>query len=145
MVTANASELLPLLQATLQPRVEVLEAYLYGSCARGDAASHSDIDVAAFVTSDSLLVPGFGIAAQLSALLQTGLRRSDVDLALLNCASPLLYYRVLRDGVRILSRDLAATSNREGMALSRYCDYLPQLRIVELEHRNRIAAGGFGQ
>lgn len=36
----------------------------------------------------------------------------------------------LRDGQRILSRDLRATTTREGYALSRYCDYVPQLAKI---------------
>jgi hypothetical protein len=34
-------------------------------------------------------------------------------------------------GDRIFSRDLRATTTREGQALSRYCDYLPQRRMKE--------------
>lgn len=37
----------------------------------------------------------------------------------------------LRDGQRILARDLRATTIREGYALSRYCDYVPQLAKIE--------------
>jgi hypothetical protein len=71
--------------------------------------------------------------------------RNDVDIVVLNQAPPLLYQRVLRDGVRILSRDLAATTVREGRALSRYCDYLPQLRKIEALHAARIERGSFGR
>jgi hypothetical protein len=68
-----------------------------------------------------------------------------VDVVVLNEAPPLLCHRVLRDGVRILSRDLRATTTREGLALSRYCDYVPQLAKIEAAHRRRLAAGGFGR
>jgi hypothetical protein len=68
-----------------------------------------------------------------------------VDVVLLNHAPPLLYHRVLRDGIRICSRDLAATTGREGMALSRYCDYVPQLEMIERVHQERIAQGRFGK
>jgi hypothetical protein len=67
------------------------------------------------------------------------LGRNDVDLVLLNRAPPLLYHRVLRDGVRVLSRDLRATTVREGRALSRYCDYVPQLQKIEAAARARAA------
>jgi len=33
--------------------------------------------------------------------------------------------------LRILARDLRATTTREGRALSRYCDYLPQLDKID--------------
>ena len=63
------------------------------------------------------------------------LGRNDVDVVVLNHAPPLLYHRVLRDGVRVLSRDLRATTTREGYALSRYCDYVPQLAKIEAARR----------
>ena len=133
------------LTAALEPRLEVLEAYLFGSVARGSAQAHSDVDVAVFVVDAALAEPGFGYAARLSADLQQALARSDLDVVILNRATPLLYHRVLRDGIRLLSRDLAATTSREGRALSRYCDDLPRLNMIEKIHRARMAAGDFGR
>jgi hypothetical protein len=52
---------------------------------------------------------------------------------------------VLRHGVRLLSRDLAATTTREGQALSRYCDFVPQLAKIEAAHRARVEGGRFGR
>jgi hypothetical protein len=68
-----------------------------------------------------------------------------VDVVMLNDAPPLLHHRVLRDGVRILFRDLPATTTREGRALSRYCDYVPQLAKIEAAHRERLGAERFGR
>jgi hypothetical protein len=133
------------LRETLEPRAEVLEAYLFGSIARGDATRHSDVDVAVFVEPRALQQPGYGLEAELGAVLQQALGRPDIDVVLLNGAGPLLYHRVVRDGVRVLARDLAATTTREGQALSRYCDYVPTLRVIEALHRARIASGGFGR
>jgi hypothetical protein len=48
---------------------------------------------------------------------------------------------VLRDGRRLLSRDLRATTTREGYALSRYCDYVPQLAKIEAARRAGAASG----
>ena len=102
-------------------------------------------DLAVYVEPAVLDRPGFGIDAELSSELQAALGRSDVDVVLLNRASPLLYHRVIRDGVCILSRLDTATTTREGYALSRYCDYLPQLRKIEALHRARIETGRFGR
>lgn len=52
---------------------------------------------------------------------------------------------MLRDGERLLSRDLAVTTTREGYAFSRYCDYLPQLRKIDRELTRRLADGSFGR
>ena len=114
--------------AVAASKAEVLEAYLFGSVARGDNQAHSDVDVAVYVQPQAWQKPGFGIGAEIGADLQVALKRSDVDVVVLNEAPPLLYHRVLRDGLRVFARDLVATTRREGYALSRYCDYVPQLR-----------------
>jgi predicted nucleotidyltransferase len=143
-VAESREELLARARAVLALRPEVLDAYLFGSQARGDAGPLSDIDIAVYVDAEALQRPGFGIQSEIGSDLQAGLGRSDVDVVVLNNSPPLLYHRVLRDGVRLLSRSEPDTATREGQALSRYCDFLPQLRKIEAAHRARIAAGKFG-
>jgi hypothetical protein len=123
------------LRRTLEPRAEVLEAYLFGSVARGQARRDSDVDVAVWV--DAALAPDrpFGYDAYLASELMQALGTNAVDLVLLNRAPPVIYHRVLRDGVRLVSRDLASTTTREARALSRYFDWLPQLAKLEASRR----------
>ena len=120
------------------PTPEVLEAYLFGSYARGRQQPHSDIDVAVRVDEARTDNRSFGYRAHLTTDLMAGLGCNDVDVLILNRAPPVLYHRVVRDGVRVLSRDLAATTTREGQALSRYCDFVPPAR----EDGGRPAPGG---
>lgn len=121
----------------LAPRAEVLEAYLFGSHAVGRARAHSDIDVAVYV--DIRIEPSaYGYAADLTTHLMQALATDAIDVVVLNRAPPLLYHRVLRDGHRVLSRDLRATTTREGYALSRYWDYVPVLARIEAV---QLAAG----
>jgi predicted nucleotidyltransferase len=136
-VADGAAELSRRVAAILAPRDEVLEAYLFGSHATGRAQPHSDIDVAVYVDERRAAHGGFGYAAELATALIAGLGTNDVDVVVLNKAAPLLYHRVLRDGRRILARDLRATTTREGYALSRYCDYLPQLAKIDSARRAR--------
>lgn len=164
MSPADRETLLARLEAALAGRPEVLEAYLFGSTARGESRPHSDIDVAVYLdpeivdperlaSADFLPVQGGAaprartaeIVAELAAELGAALGTNAVDVVALNSASPLLYHRVLRDGIRILARDLEATTRRAGQALSRYCDYLPQLAKIDAAHHRRIAAGEFGR
>ena len=77
----------------------------------------------------------FGYRASLTSELMAALGTNDIDLLVLNHAPPVLYYHVIRDGVRLLSRDPAATTTREGYALSRYCDFVPQLAKMEAARR----------
>lgn len=123
----------------LEPREEVLEAYLFGSHAAGTARPHSDIDVAVYVREVPGAASGYGYAAELTSYLMRALATNDVDVVVLNRAPPVLYHRVLRDGRRILARDLRATTTREGYALSRYCDFVPQLAKMDAARRSAAA------
>ncbi len=123
------------LRELLEPRHEILEAYLFGSAARDEDQPHSDLDVAVFLDETGLDESGFGYHAGLTADLMAGLGTTAVDVVILNDASPLLYHRVLRDGVRIVSRDLRATTTREARAISRYCDFIPQLDKIDTSSR----------
>ena len=127
------------LSAALAARKEILEAYLFGSHARGKARPDSDIDVAVYI-DETLADDGhWGYRAELTTDLMAALGTNDVDVVVLNKAPILLYHRVLRDGVRLLSRDLRATTTRAGRALSYYFDFLPQLD--KMDAARRYAAG----
>ena len=126
-------------------RPEVLEAYLFGSEASGTATAHSDLDVAVYIDSSLAPATPYGYAADLSAAVGAATGRRNVDLVVLDGASPLLYHRVIARGVRIMSRNLPNTTTREGRAISRYCDYRPQLRRIDAALAARLAAGSFGR
>lgn len=143
---ARISEaVLETLRQRLASRPEILEAYLFGSQARGEAAAHSDIDIAVYVDRERLPPAPWGYAADLITDLIAAISFNEIDVVVLNDAPPLLYHRVLRDGERLLSRDLAATTTREAYAISRYCDYLPQLRKIDRYLARRLADGSFGR
>lgn len=131
------------IRGALERRPEVVDGYLFGSQARGEAHAHSDIDVAVHLSHEP--DAPFGYAADLMAELMSAVGSNRVDLVILNHAGPLLYHRVLRDGIRILSRDVVATSRREGRALSRYCDYVPQLAKIDRAAAPRRRDGALGR
>ena len=145
MSAGDHQRLVQSLRRSLVTRQEILEAYLFGSQARRGAQPHSDIDVAVYVDPNRLVDSVFGYAAELTAELIALLHSDDVDVVVLNRAPPLLYHRVLRDGLRLFTRDAPATTTREGQALSRYCDYVPHLRKIDAAHAARIEKGDFGR
>ncbi len=103
----------------LEPRPEILEAYLFGSHAQGKAQPHSDVDIAVYIDESRVERSAFGYRAQLTTVVIAGLHFNDIDLLVLNHAPPVLYYHVLRDGIRVLSRDLMETTTREGRAIAK--------------------------
>ena len=138
-LAAMDERLLARLTQALAARDEILEAYLFGSRARGRARSDSDVDVAVYVDQSADDEGHWGYRAELATDLMAALGTDDVDVVVLNEAPILLYHRVLRDGVRLLSRDLRATTTRAGEALSRYFDFLPQLD--KMDAARRFASG----
>jgi hypothetical protein len=133
------------IECALRARPEVLEAYLFGSQASGRVHGESDVDVAVYLDLDQVIDAPFGLAAEYATLLMAALGRNDVDVVILNGAPPLLYGRVLGAGRRVFARDLRATTTREGYALSRYFDWLPQQRKIDAAQSARIVRGDFGQ
>jgi predicted nucleotidyltransferase len=89
-VPTTSADLAARIAAVLEGRAEVLEAYLFGSAARDEARPHSDVDVAVYVDPEGEPPGSYGYAAELTALLMQTLGRNDVDVVILNAASPLL-------------------------------------------------------
>ena len=145
MSAVDRKQLIDGLRRCVRDRPEILEAYIFGSHARGQAQAHSDFDAAVYVDPTRLSDAAFGYQADLTTALATELGTDAVDVVVLNRAPPLLYHRVLRDGVRVVAHDLAATTTREARALSRYCDFLPHLRKIDAAHRRRIERGNVGR
>lgn len=127
----DSADLAERINDVLSARREILEAYLFGSHARGEGQAHSDIDIAVFVDRAKTEPSLFGYRSELTCVLMSGLGTNSVDVVVLNDAPPLLYHRVLRDGTRLLARDLRATTVREGRALSRHCDFAPHLAKID--------------
>ena len=104
----------------------IAAVYLFGSVARGDSRTGSDVDVAILLepapergTFDSLRL-------DLLAALESELGR-EVDLVVLNHAPPDLSHRVLRDSVLVLEPDPSARVRFEVRARNRYWDIKPYL------------------
>lgn len=128
----NAQRLTSKLEDALtQTRVPLICAYLYGSHARSQARSDSDVDVA--VMLDSSVTQGLiGPLPQLRGELERALG-CEVDLVDLRTAPPDLVHRILRDGHLVLDRAPNDRIAFEVQARNTYFDLLPYLREYRRE------------
>lgn len=83
-----------------QDKNEVIAAYMFGSCVNGIMHAESDLDIAALFTQQ----PDFQTVTEMQAKL-SGITGHEVDLAVLNNASPIFARQALEKGVEIFCRN----------------------------------------
>jgi predicted nucleotidyltransferase len=125
------------LAARLASEPDVIVAYLFGSRSRGTARPASDVDVAVLLTAE---------ADNRRRRLELGSRLGDaVDLVVLNDAPVALAYRVLRDGILLISNDEPARVRHWTRTVDRYLDTAPLRRALAEGTRHRLEEGRFGR
>jgi predicted nucleotidyltransferase len=134
------SKLLPFFSA----KREITFAYLFGSVAKGNAGTLSDIDIAVFI--DPMYLPrdiGYGYKSELIVELQAVLA-GKVDLVILNSASTMLKFQILKNGALICCRSEDERRMFHEKAILKYLDIKPLLKIQGHYLRKRLAKGSFG-
>jgi uncharacterized protein len=99
-------------------------AYVFGSVATGRTRRDSDIDVAVLIREQSIR-DTLKYRLKLMADLGSALHRSDVEVVILNEASPLLARRVLSKGMLIFERSASARVRFHVATANRYADLVP--------------------
>jgi predicted nucleotidyltransferase len=126
-------------------REGVVAASLIGSQARGQVAPLSDIDLGVWHE------PGLDSAARLrlrldlAAAAASTLGTEEVDVVLLNGATPLFRHRAVRDGRRLVERDPKERVRFEVRALLDYLDTKPLRDELARGQRHRLEEGRFGR
>jgi len=95
---------------------DIIVAYIFGSTAKGKEHAFSDIDVAILLKEPSL-----DKTMRIHGIL-TDLLGDKVDTLLLNFAPPILKYHVVKNGLRVISKDEDARVSFEARALSEGLD-----------------------
>lgn len=109
----------------VKKRSEIQAAYVFGSVAAGRSRPDSDIDVAVLVAETIRPSRRLKYRLVLMADLGAALRRTDVDVVILNEASPLLAHRVLATGTLVYERSASARVRFQVRTAGRYLDLLP--------------------
>lgn len=119
-------------------RPDVVAAILFGSAAREEARPDSDIDIGVLLTREATKQ---GIDhSRLIADIMGVLKRNDVDVVILNRASPLLLHRVVRDGHVIYASDHGALAEFTIRAIQQYEDTKPLRDLQRRRLQERLAS-----
>jgi predicted nucleotidyltransferase len=126
-------------------REGVVAAKLIGSQGRGNAGPLSDIDIGVWYQ------PGLDSAARLQLRLDLihaavrALGTEEVDVVLLNDATPLMRHRAIRDGRGLVERDPKVRVRLEARALLEYLDTKPLRAELARGLRHRIEEDRLGR
>ena len=136
--------LLPQLERLFRQRPVQL-AYLFGSQATGRTHAESDVDIAVLLdtslTADERFAERLTLLGALSHLFGT----DNVDVVVLNEASPLLAYEVLRHGVLLYCSDENTRVEFQVRALCAYEDTAPLRHLLAEAMVERLKSGTFGK
>lgn len=125
-------------------RPEVDAAYIFGSVAQGRPRPDSDIDIAVLVGRRISAARALRYRLTLTNELGAALKRSDVQLVLLNEAPPLLAQRVLSRGTLVFERSHAARVRFQIRTAHRYADLVPAMERYIRRLKKDVREGRIG-
>lgn len=119
-------------------RTDIEAVILFGSVARGEAGPESDLDVGILLTREANEA-GVDVLRLISDLTRL-FERSDIDVTILNRATPVLLHRVARDGHVLYATSNRAVAEFHLRAIQRYEDTRP-LRTLQFQRLLQEAGG----
>ena len=122
-------------------RREIAAAYVFGSVATGRTRNDSDVDVAVLLARPLPAGRRLPFRLELMADLGSALRRSDVEVVMLNDASPLLAHRVLSKGHLVFERSKSTRVRFHVRTASQYADLIPMYE-TQIRYLKRHARSG---
>lgn len=118
------------LAALARRHPELTAVYLFGSQASGKAGPLSDVDVAVLLDESRVAARRyFKLRLELMAEAAHACRRDDVEVVLLNEATPLLAYEAVSGGKLLYERDHSARVSFEARVVQQYLDLEPFYRV----------------
>jgi predicted nucleotidyltransferase len=123
----------------------VVAAMLIGSRARASAGPLSDVDVGVWHEQDLDPSERLDLRLELAAAAAAALHTDEVDVVLLNRATPLMRHRAIRDAQRLVERDHEARVRMETKGILDYLDTKPLRAELASGARHRIEEGRFGR
>jgi len=136
-------ELCEKLQSLFRIRPNVELALLFGSQARGEAGSMSDVDIAVLFTARPSLLSLGGLIQEASELVKN--RVDLVELDGLEADDPRLAYEIAAEAKVIFERSDGAFVDYKTRAFLAYFDAQPFLDSVASALSDRIESGSFGR
>lgn len=108
----------------------ILFAYIFGSYAKGNMRADSDVDIGIYLKEEMNIEEYLKIRMDL-----TKICKRQVDLVVLNAATPLLKYEIYKNNILLFTRDRTIESNYKVKTLFEYNDIK---RYLEMSYKKTI-------
>ncbi|MGH7543458.1 MAG: type VII toxin-antitoxin system MntA family adenylyltransferase antitoxin [Gemmatimonadota bacterium] len=132
-----------LLAEAAGPRAEVAAAYVYGSVARGEATSLSDIDIALLFSEDAPESLRHDVIVQVASGLAHTAVGKELDVRDIEELPLVVQGRILTEGRLVRSNDDVRRVRFETSTRMRYFDFLP-FHVRDVEEGLRSLRRRFG-
>jgi predicted nucleotidyltransferase len=116
----------------------VVLAYLFGSQAEGKAGPLSDVDIAVLLGIHVAREQWFQVQLDLMGALMGLFHRDDVDVVILNQATPVLAHEVVQSGQILYEARPGIRTDFELASLRRYVDTEPLRRLQDRRLLERV-------
>lgn len=108
----------------------ILFAYIFGSYAKGNMRADSDVDIGIYLKEEMNIEEYLKIRMDL-----TKICKRQVDLVVLNAATPLLKYEIYKNNILLFTRDRTIESNYKVKTLFEYNDIK---RYLDMSYKKTI-------
>ena len=114
----NLKSIVEKLEPYAAKKEQILLGYLFGSTARGEARSDSDIDIAFLLKKIPTDDDRISLTSELIELVEN----QNIDVVLLNDATPIVRHEVVSDGILFFARDQERSNQFETEVYREYFD-----------------------
>ncbi|MCP2520369.1 nucleotidyltransferase domain-containing protein [Candidatus Aminicenantes bacterium AC-335-B20] len=140
-ITQDINPLLSELKNKLEKEKDIVFAYIFGSYGKGKISPLSDIDIGIYIEPQNKI---WDRKLELLTLISEVLKTDEIDLVILNEATPFLIYSVLNTGKLLFSKDEIKRISFLVKKLKEFLDFgYHRLKMWE-GMKKRIKEGRFG-
>ncbi|WP_461207152.1 type VII toxin-antitoxin system MntA family adenylyltransferase antitoxin [Clostridium sp. DL1XJH146] len=128
MIQKSIDDVRSLIQTNIEFLLESYDIkliYIFGSYAKGNNNSNSDLDIAILLDRDFNPLDKLSLISEFTSIF----KRDDIDLVILNSANPVLRHQVIKHGKIVYVEDENIKVNFEVRVLKEYMDMEPFRRV----------------